>query len=328
MSAPPSLDGRRVVVLGAAGFIGRWVARAMSQAGAQVWLAARDVGAAERVAADYDIRGTIAEVDVTRPGDLLGLLREARPDVTCNLAGYGIDRREVDPQMATAINLELAAQLLELVPVYAAPDWPGLSLLHAGSALEYGVVEGDLAEDGPTRPTTVYGQTKHAATGLIETAVQAGRIRAVTARLFTVYGPGEHDGRLLPSIVSARATTDDIPMTTGTQRRDFTYVGDIAEGFARAAVSPLPGWATVNLATGRLHSVREFVEDAAAALGIPLTRFRFGAIPHRTDDMAHLPVSVARARQWLSWIPTTTIAEGVVATDGFTRRRDPGNIRG
>ena len=327
MNQPPSLDGRRVVVLGATGFIGRWVARAMSQAGAQVWLAARDRRAAERVAADYDITGTIAEIDVTRSGDLAALLHDARPDVTCNLAGYGVDRREVDPQLAAAINLDLAAQLLDLVPACADPRWPGLSLLHAGSALEYGVVEGDLAEDGPTCPTTMYGQTKLAATGLIEAAVTAGRIRAVTARLFTVYGPGEHDGRLLPSIASARTTTGDVAMTSGTQRRDFTHVADVAEGFVRCAVGSSPGWATVNLATGRLHTVREFVEEAADALGIARSRFSFGAVPHRTDDMAHLPVSVARVRQWLSWTPATTIAQGVAATDEFSRRRDPGNIR-
>jgi UDP-glucose 4-epimerase len=285
-----------------------------------VWLAARNGAAAARVAGDYGIAGAIAAVDVTRPGDLLALLRDARPAVTCNLAGYGVDRRETDPALANAINLELVTHLVDLVPRNRDVQWPGLSLLHAGSAAEYGVACGDLVEDGEACPTTVYGQTKLDATRAIEAAVRGGSILAVTARLFTVYGPGEHAGRLLPSILSARTTTGDIPMTTGAQRRDFTYVGDVAEGFVRCAAGSLPGWATINLATGRLHSVREFVEQAASALEIPLTRFRFGAVPHRTDDMAHLPVSTERARGWLEWTPATTIAQGVLASDEFSRR--------
>lgn len=319
MTLPLPLGGRRVVVLGATGFIGRWVARAMAQAGAQVWLAARDRAAAAGVAADYGIAGTVAEVDVLRAGDLQALMSDARPHLTCNLAGYGVDRRETDAQLATAINLDLVSRLIEHVSAHVEPSWPGLSLLHAGSALEYGVVGGHLEEDGPTSATTVYGQTKLAATRVLEAAVVAGAVRAATARLFTVYGPGEHDGRLLPSIRLARTSTAPIPMTNGYQRRDFTYVGDIAEGFVRAATSPLPDWATVNLATGRLHSVREFVALAESALGMEPGRFKFGALPTRSDDMAHDDVAVVRARQWFGWVPGTDVATGVRATDAFLR---------
>ncbi len=319
MSAPLSLAGRRVVVLGATGFIGRWVARAMAQAGAQVWLAARDRVAATDVADRYGITGTVAECDVTRAGDLEALMSDARPHLTCNLAGYGVDRRETDAQLATAINLDLVLRLIEHVPAHVEPSWRGLSLLHAGSALEYGAVGGHLEEDGPTHATTVYGQTKLAATRVLEAAVTSGALRAVTARLFTVYGPGEHDGRLLPSLLLARASLTPIPMTDGHQRRDFTYVGDVAEGFVRAVTCSLPAEATVNLATGRLHSVREFVSLAESALGMATGRFQFGALPTRSDDMAHDEVAVDRARRWLGWVPGTDVPAGVRATDAFLR---------
>lgn len=322
-AAPLSLHGRRAVVLGATGFIGRWVARALSEAGAQLWLGARNRAAAERLMAEYAIAGTVAELDVTRRADVQALLREARPELTFNLAGYGVDRRETDAQLATAINLDLVTHLVELLAAPADSTWNGLSLLHAGSALEYGTSGGDLAEDGPTTPTTVYGQTKLAATRAIDAAVAGGRLRAVTARLFTVYGPGEHDGRLLPSILTARDITAPIPMTNGYQRRDFTFVGDVAEGFLRCATGGLPQWPTVNLATGRLHSVREFVTLAESVLGMPPGRFQFGALPTRTDDMAHDAVAVHRARRWLGWVPRTGVADGVRATDAFLRTLPP-----
>lgn len=319
-----ALVDRRVVVLGATGFIGRWVAREASRAGARVWLVARDEAAAADVASRYGIRGTIARVDVLQAGDLAAFYRDVRPDLTCNLVGYGVDRRETDPALAEAINVDLVRRLLELVPAAAAgSDWPGLHLVHTGSALEYGAIGGHLAEDAVVNPTTVYGQTKLAATRLVETAVADGILRAVTARLFTVYGPGEHDGRLLPSILSARSSTTAVPMTNGLQQRDFTYVGDVAEGLLRAAVQSTVPWTTVNLATGQLHTVREFVTRAEAALGLTPGRFQFGALPTRAEEMAHAAVTVERARTWLGWVPATGIAEGVAATDAFLASMPP-----
>lgn len=319
-----ALAGRRVVVLGATGFIGRWVAREASRAGAAVWLAARDEAAAAEVAARYGIRGTIARVDVLHAGELAAFYRHVRPELTCNLIGYGVDRRETDPALADAINVDLVRRLLTLVPEAAAgSDWPGLHLVHTGSALEYGAIGGHLAEDAVVNPTTVYGQTKLAATRLVEAAVAAHELRAVTARLFTVYGPGEHDGRLLPSILSARSSTTAVPMTNGLQQRDFTYVGDVAEGLIRAAVQPTVPWTTVNLATGQLHTVREFVTRAEAALGLTPGRFHFGALPTRAEEMAHAAVTVERVRSWLGWVPSTGIAEGVAATDAFLASPPP-----
>ncbi len=310
-----SLAGRRVAVLGATGFIGRWVARAASLAGADVWLVARDEAAAGDVAARYGIRGTVARVDVLAAADLAAFYRDVRPESTFNLAGYGVDRRESDPALAEAINVGLVRHLLELIPATAAgSDWTGLALVHTGSALEYGVVGGHLPEDGPAHPTTVYGRTKLAATHLVEAAVANGALRAVTARLFTVYGPGEHDGRLLPSILAARSGDAPVAMTDGLQRRDFTFVGDVAEGLVRAAVQPATPWSTVNLATGRLHTVREFVSEAAGVLGLPPGHFQFGRLPTRPEEMAHAAVTVDRIRTWLHWVPSTDIAEGVRAT--------------
>jgi len=312
-----TLRDRRVVVLGATGFIGRWVARSASAAGARVWLVARNAAAAEKIAADYSISGTIAEIDVTKPEDLQALMRDVQPAVTFNLAGYGVDRRETDEEMAAAINSELVARLIELVSIHVDHSWPGLRLLHAGSALEYGAVGGRLAEDAGATPTTVYGRTKLAATRMIEASVAEGKTRAATARLFTVYGPGEHDGRLLPSILAARGGSAPVQMTDGYQRRDFTYVGDVAEGFIRAVTSGPPDRPTVNLATGRLHTVREFVAFAESALEIPRGCFEFGALPTRPDEMAHAEVTVDRARRWLGWVPDTEIAEGVRVTAQF-----------
>ncbi len=315
--AAPALRDRRVLVLGATGFIGRWVARAASETGARIWMSARDSAAARAMASAYGIAGTVAEADALHDADLAALFRDVRPEVTFNLIGYGVDRRENESALADAINVDVVRRVIALVrETAAAGDWPGLRLVHVGSALEYGVSGGDLAEDTVVNPTTVYGRTKLAATELVSAAAMTG-LRAVTARLFTVYGPGEHDGRLLPTVLAARTASTPVPMTHGLQQRDFTWVGDVAEGLVRAAGQPSAPWPVVNLATGRLHTVRDFVADAERALGLAPGRFAFGALPTRAEEMAHAPVNIGRIRRWLDWVPTTSVHDGVRAAAAF-----------
>ncbi len=300
--------GVPVLVLGASGFIGRWVARRLAAAGAHVTCAARDVDAMRQVAAAYAISGEIAAVDLAQDASVTALFEAARPVVTFNLAGYGIDRSERDEGMAHRINAELVGLVATLAAKSEALGWAGARLVHTGSALEYGTIGGSLPEDAAPAPTTLYGQTKLAGTRLLRDHPAQ---RSVTARLFTVYGPGEHAGRLLPCLLAARGSAATIALSVGTQRRDFTFVDDVAEGLLRlGACAAVPG-GLVNLATGGLHSVRQFAETAAAVLGIAAERLDFGALPQRDDEMPHGAVSLDRLRQSIAWTPGTTIAEGV-----------------
>ena len=74
----------------------------------------------------------------------------------------------------------------------------------------------------------------------------------------------------------------------------------------------------INLATGALTSVREFVETAASALDLPAERLRFGEVAAGRFDVPQGPPSVARCRELLGWVPTTSIREGVRRTADWT----------
>jgi nucleoside-diphosphate-sugar epimerase len=311
--------GARALVLGAGGFVGRWVAGALAREGAELALAVRDTRAARRVLAAHDVGGDLREVDLARTGEAAELVRATRPSIVFDLAGYGVDREEQDERLAQRLNTDLVAEIAEAFE--PDPGWRGQAIVHAGSALEFGTVATDLAEPWHCEPTTDYGRTKLAgARALAETSRRRG-FRALTARLFTVYGAGEHAGRLLPTLIEASRHSNEIPLTAGAQRRDFTYVGDVAEGLLRLGLverdfEPR----ALNLATGRLTSVREFVEIAARALGIADRRLRFGALPTRPEEMSHEPASIAALRELVGWSPATSIDAGVRAALAFERR--------
>ncbi len=303
-----------VLVLGASGFIGRWVARRLSATGARVTCAVRDVAAMQTVCSDYDIRAEIRPIDLRDSVALHDLVAELRPSVTFNLAGYGVDRSERDDALAWRINADLVGELGELTERYVGSDWRGQCLVHTGSALEYGTIGGHLPENAEPHPETLYGQTKLAGT---RTLLAGPFRRTVTARLFTVFGAGEHAGRLLPTLLAASRHGQPVPLSAGVQRRDFTYVEDVAEGLLRLGLLEAVPGGVVNVATGKLYSVREFAELAARVLHIPADRLEFGALPQLADEMPHETVSVERLRESIAWVPETSIADGVLRTAQF-----------
>ena len=302
------------LVLGATGFIGRWVARALSEAGARVTAVGRNQRATEEMMHGLGIRAVVVSCDLTQPGGLHDVLVQAQPSIVFNLAGYGVDTTERDADAAQALNADLPRALAEVMAECVASEWRGQRVVHAGSALEYGTASGDLAEGTTCTPTTLYGRTKLAGTLRLHEAARALGVRAATARLFTVYGPGEHDGRLLPSLLAGSRDADVIRLSAGMQQRDFTYVDDVVHGLL--ALGALGGEDTgvVNMATGELTTVRRFVEIATRVAGIARERLAFGALPTRAEEMNHAPVNVVRLRTLTGWSPATSIEDGVRRT--------------
>lgn len=317
----PALNrGTRIIVLGASGFIGRWVARRLCRQGVKPYLLVRDPAVAERVFRDYEINGEIIQADLHHADSVVEFIGEIKPDVVFNLAGYGVDRTERDEATACQINAYLVEAICRAMAIHGNHAWTGQSIVHVGSALEYGEIGGNLAEDSAVNPTTLYGKSKLMGTNLLTQFCRKLGVRGITARLFTVYGPGEHDGRLLPSLIQAANDGQPLQLTAGEQKRDFTYVEDIADGLLRLAVAESQPGEVVNLATGRLTTVRSFIETAASILNIPENNLQFGAIPTRAEEMQHDPATVDRLRRLIGWTPPTEIAEGIQRTAKQARR--------
>jgi UDP-glucose 4-epimerase len=312
--SPAISEAHNVLVLGAAGFIGRWVSRRLCLAGAKPVLVVRNLAAAKQVFAEYQIEGEIVQADVQRFDEITELIGDFKPDLVFNLAGYGVDRTERDEETAYRINAQLVETICKAMAVHRNSDWSGQQIVHVGSALEYGEIGGNLAEDSAVNPTTLYGKSKLMGTNLLMQFCRKLGVKGITARLFTVYGSGEHDGRLLPSLLQAAKDGQPLPLTAGEQKRDFTFVEDVADGLLRLAVAESQPGEIVNLATGRLTTVHRFIETAASILNIPETNLQFGAVPTRAEEMQHDPVTVDRLRRMIAWTPPTEIAEGIQQT--------------
>jgi nucleoside-diphosphate-sugar epimerase len=292
-----------VLVLGGTGFVGRHVTSGFGELGHAVWAVVRDRGAAS------DLFGapsqvTVIERDLTEHDALADVFKDVTPDLAINCVGYGIDRGEVDEEAAERLNAWLPRRLVEVASQATSSRQNHPVLIHLASDFERRV------------PERIYGRTKAlGSAGFAAACCQLG-VRGVIARLFTLYGPGEHSGRLLPSLLQMALGDDTLDLTDGGQLRDFTYVEDVATGVVRLAGADFEIGETVDLGTGENTSVREFASQAALALGIDATRLRFGALSRRDEDTASVarPADVRRMRELTGWRPATTIAAGVTQT--------------
>jgi len=311
MSSSP-LHGRRALVLGASGFLGRWVVRALRERGAHVLAQVRDPA---RLPAWFGAGAERLVADLAAPKSGTELLRRAEPELVFNLLGYGVAKDERDPLLHQRLNALLVLELL--FALRKSGSWSGPRLVHVGSALEYGEAR-TLDEATSPRPSEPYGKAKSLATAAI--ADLRAQVPSVVARAFTVFGPGERPGRLIPTLVAARGTAERIPLSSGHQKRDFVYVEDAARALVELAELPAETLQSgrypfdapcLNLASGALTPVRELVLALADELGIARARLGFGDLPPLLAEMHHPPVPVERLQAALGWTPSRDPREGL-----------------
>lgn len=321
MSANEDYSGVTTLVLGASGFIGRWVARQLCEQDADVHLAVRNKARAVEIFDRFSVAGAVHEVDLSESAQVDELIQRVAPASTFNLAGYGIGPDEKDEPTGQCINADLPATICQSVSRLGAGNWPGQQVVHAGSAAEYGENLEGFAESGKANPSTLYGVTKLSGTKALAACANDLGVKAATARIFNAYGPGERSARLLPSLIKAAKAGTSISLTSGSQKRDFIYVEDIAEGLLRLGRAQNVQYHTMNLATGTFTTVKTFIETAAQSLGMGMHQLKFGSISmnerERDWNMDTNAVPVSRLFETLDWLPTTSVASGITKTINF-----------
>jgi len=318
--------GVRVLVFGASGFIGRWISRYLTLAGADLWMVSRNMDKMSRIAKSYGLNGIFLQADLSHAGASKEVISHVAPQITFNTVGYGIDPLDQTDKLAWNLNDKLVGDIAEILHALDLPDWNGSRLVHMGSAKEYGPIHGPVKEDVQAAPLTLYGQSKLAGTKRLNEFCQKTGFPAIVARLFSVYGPGEHPNRLLSSILMASMTQHHLALTSGEQRRDFIYIEDVAEGLLRLGLPENRKGDILHLATGRLHTVKEFALCVAGFLNYANGMLSFGEIPDQPEAWRHGPVSIELLSQLLHWQPSTPIEMGIQRTVEFIMKNAEGGV--
>ena len=221
-------------------------------------------------------------------------MEEYAPAVVVNCAAYGVDNRDQEPLRAVAVNVAAPAAL------FLEADAHGAAFVHIGTSYEYGSHEGPISESTPLRPIGVYGATKAAGSLLLAALAPRAARRPLIVRCFGLYGPREGTHKLVPQILRAKRRQEPLALTSGTQVRDYMFVGDAARFIAELACADPATWpdgGIVNLCSGQAVTVEQFARSVAAAIGAE-ELLEFGKNPERANEAARVVGDPSRFRAW------------------------------
>jgi UDP-glucose 4-epimerase len=183
----------------------------------------------------------------------------------------------------------------------------------ASSSSVYGPDNGGaVAEDDPRRPASPYGLSKLAAEEIVRLYAREHVMPATILRYFTVYGPRQRPEMALSQFISLAARGELVEVFgDGTQSREMTYVSDVVDATV-AALEAEPEGATrvYNVGGGTRTTVGELVELVGEVMG---ERVRIRYVPPVPGDVHSTWADLGRAARELGYRPQVSLDEGVEA---------------
>jgi nucleoside-diphosphate-sugar epimerase len=303
----------RVLVTGAAGFIGSHVTRRVVHEGHEVSAVILPGESTERLT-DVQDRLFISALDLSEAAPVREFLRKIRPDCAIHLAWYAVPGK----YWRAPENLDCVAMTLSLAQALAESGCR--RLVAAGTCAEYDWDYGLLTEDvTPLKPRTLYGRCKNATRQILEAFCSQVTMSFAWTRFFYLYGPGEAHERLVPSVVRALLRGEAARCTSGRQIRDFLHVRDVASAVWAVATSQVTG--AVNVGSGepvRVRSVIETIERLVASNGA----IEWGVIAEDPHDPPLLVADVRKLTRETGWRQTLSLEEGLRDAIEWWRNRE------
>jgi GDP-4-dehydro-6-deoxy-D-mannose reductase len=289
----------RILVTGAAGFVGRYALAELAGAGHVV--SALDLSFSGRPAGATQI----LEADLCAPDALREAVAATRPEACLHLGALAyVPAGDTAPERMFAVNVLGTMHLADALAAHA----PGCRLLAVSTAQVLGRRGGDteLEDNAPARPDSVYAVSKAA----METAVWGRaadrRIAALLARPNNHTGPGQSDRFVVPSlaaqVLACRTAGSNAVLHVGNldSIRDFLDVRDVARAY-RLLLEAGQAGSTYNIASGTRVSIRTILDTLCRLAGVS-PAIKVDPARFRPSDASPL-LDTARLRADTGWAP-------------------------
>jgi len=314
------LKGKKVLVTGAAGFIGSHLTEELIKKEAQV-----------RVFVRYKSDGGIGNLEEF-PEEILEKIEIIRGDLknsdSVNRAVEGtevifhlgamisIPYSYVDPRDFVETNVIGTLNVLK-----AAQKNKVKKIIITSTSETYGTaIYSPIDEQHHMQAQSPYSATKISADKLSESFFRTYNLPIIIIRPFNTYGPRQSRRAVIPTIIYQALNSDVINLGSLSPKRDFTFVKDIVEGFIKTAESENIIGETINICSDETASVKEIVKKVEKIMGEKLTILRDeNKVRPETSEVFLLIGNNEKAKKLLGWEPKTSLEDGLKETIDYIK---------
>jgi UDP-glucuronate 4-epimerase len=305
---------KRVLVTGAAGFIGSSVVDALLARGDEVVgldnfdsyyepaIKRRNLAHAS---ATFPERFSLVPGDVRDQHVVQRLCAEHQFDVIVHLAALaGVRASMGNARDYFDVNVLGTIGLLD-----AARDTRVSNFVFASSSSVYGSTDASSFVESAAcdRPLAPYPASKRAVELLGHSYHHVHQLNFTALRFFSVYGPRCRPDLMAHKLLTSLVHGREIELFGADLRRDFTYIDDIVAGVVSAVDKP-QGYALINLGRGEPIQLLDFIRTLEELSG---ARARLRAAPKPSADASHTCADIHLARTLLDYAPRTSLRDGL-----------------
>ncbi len=300
----------KIVVTGATSFIGAVTVRQLLEAGHQVYGVVRPGSA--------NLTYLTSQVPETAKGRLqviylnlskisqIGSQSVNQADAWIHI---GWDGAGSDNRTRRDVQQDNVRHSLEAVKAAAALGCR--RFLFTGSQAEYGVYHQQIHEELPCHPVSEYGIAKVDFYRQAEPLCRELGMDYLHARIFSVYGPGDHPWSLVQSCLKTWQEGGLMKLGECTQQWNFLYIEDAVAALLHVLTEGKAG--VYNIAGQDTRPLRSFIEEMYEICG-QKGSFRYGARPQNAEGPADLIPDIGKILRETNWRPKTTFSEGIYET--------------
>ena len=263
----------KIAVIGGAGFIGNYVVNSLQKSNHEVYPLDSILNISNSMS-NWQFDKLIIErtKNFIRPNEKIDIrdfhrtqefLTEVKPNCIINLAGYSsgkiLDEQPSGPSFAAQTMITGLLNLLEIAKLLKISRFVQIS-----SSMVYGDFMIDPApEEMPCRPKNMYGVFKYSGELIVKDFCTKNQIEYCIVRPTAVYGPMDNNARVLGKFITLSRVNKDLVLNNAKEVLDLTYVEDIADGIAKAAILVSGANETFNMSYGesfRLWDAAEWIK--------------------------------------------------------------------
>ena len=293
---------KKVLLSGAAGFIGKHTIPLMIESGYEV----HAVDCIAQPSFKQEPSLFWHQCNLLNTDQQKRLLAKVKPSHLLHFAWYTTPRK----YWTSLENLRWVQASLDLLMNFV--DQGGKRAVLAGTCAEYDWSYGYCTEEvTPTFPSTLYGTCKHCLQNILRHFSRQTGLNSAWGRIFFLYGPYEAKIRLVPSVITSLLKDQPARCTHGNQIRDFLHVEDVASAFVSLLESNVEG--PVNIASGQPIALKTIIYTIADFLS-KRHLVELGVLPTKEDEQPFLVADVRKLNQQVGWKPNKTLEAGLKST--------------